>query len=363
MRGLLKKILLGAAVVVTATALWITYEFVLSRGGTPAIVDSSGRPVPNSVAELDRVDLGGAPQWILIRGWSRKNPVVLFLHGGPGMSAMYLAHAFQRPLERDFTVVQWDRRGAGKSYDGCAGSYSVRQTLEDTYELTRRLRRRFGQRRIYLVGHSWGTYLGLLAVREHPEYYRAYVGVAQMTPDSSLNRAAERRALAERALAVGDTVFAAEIRSGNRSPTEDDLFRYGGELWGHSSYVPILWTGLWAPEYTLADVLRVPRGPACVGPRMRRDVDLGPAADSLRLAVPVYFFMGAHDLNTPPGLARAYLDRISAPLRRFVLFESSAHFPFLEEPDRFRGELERMDREVTRYREASGWSRRAHRTP
>ncbi len=352
-RSPLRKILLWAGVVVIAAAAWITYEFVLTRGSTPAIVDSRGRPVPNSIAELDRIDLGGAAQWTLIRGWSRENPVVLFLHGGPGMSSMYLAHAFQRPLERQFTVVQWDRRGAGKSHDGCAASYSVRQTLEDTYELTRRLRRRFGQRRIYLVGHSWGTYLGLLAVREHPEYYRAYVGVAQMTPDTALDRAAERRALAARALAVGDADFSRAIASGSRRPTEDDLFRYGGELWGHSSYFPILWTGLWAPEYTLADVFRVPRGPACVGPRMHYDVDPGLATDSLRLAIPVYFFAGAHDLNTPPGLARAYLERIAAPLRRFVLFENSAHFPFLEEPNRFREELERVDREVTRFWRAS----------
>jgi pimeloyl-ACP methyl ester carboxylesterase len=356
MKSLLKRILLWAGVVVVASAVWITYEFVFTRGRTPRIVDSTGRSVPNSVTELDRIDLNGSPQWILIRGWNRQNPVVLFLHGGPGMAAMYLAHAFQRPLERDFMMVQWDRRGAGKSYDGCADSYSVRQSLEDTYELTRRLRRRFGQRRIYLVGHSWGTYLGLLAVHEHPEYYRAYVGVSQMTPDTSLNRAAERRALAGRALQVGDTAFARAIGSGNRDPTEDDLFRFGGELWGHSSYFPILWTGLWAPEYTLADVLDVPRGPACVGRHMRYNVNLGSVSGNLRVAVPVYFFAGAHDLNTPPGLARKYLKQISAPLRRFVLFENSAHFPFLEEPSRFKRELKAMDREVRRFWQASDMS-------
>lgn len=353
MRGPLKKVLFWIAVAAAAATLWIAYEFILTRGTTPAIEDSAGRPMPNSVAELEPVDLGGAAQWILIRGWNRQNPVVLFLHGGPGMPAMYLAHAFQRPLERNFTMVQWDRRGAGKSYEGCAASYSVRQTLDDTYELTRLLRRRFGQRRIYLVGHSWGTYLGLLAVREHPEYYRAYIGVSQMTPDTSLNRAAERRALTRRALAVGDTLFATRIRSGSRRPTEDDLFRYGGELWGHTNYLPILWTGLWAPEYTLTDVLDVPRGSACVGRRMRYDVGFGPDLDSMRLAVPVYFLAGAHDLNTPPGLARAYLDRISAPVRRFVLFDSSSHFPFLEEPGRFGSELRAIDREVTGFWQAS----------
>ena len=104
-------------------------------------------------------------QRILIRGWNASKPVLFFLHGGPGMPAMYLAHDCQQELEKDFVVVHWDRRGAGKSYaSGVEGKRTVRQTLDDTYELTRLLQKRFGQKRMYLVGHSWGSYIGMLAV-------------------------------------------------------------------------------------------------------------------------------------------------------------------------------------------------------
>lgn len=138
-------------------------EFTVLRGVTPNI-DNSG-----SISSLEKHEIGGVEQWILVRGHDRSKPVVLFLHGGPGMPVMYLAHAFQRALEHDYVVVHWDRRGAGKSFDALSQmqALSVSQTLEDTYELTRILRQRFGQQRIYLVGHSWGSYLGLLAA---PEY-------------------------------------------------------------------------------------------------------------------------------------------------------------------------------------------------
>ena len=118
--------------------LWFT------PGRTPAI------PGPNSVASLERVRIGGVDQFILIRGNDTSLPVLLFLHGGPGMPAMYLAHAFQRELEKEFVVVQWDRRGAGKSYrEDISGTLTTEQLVADTVELTNLLRARFHQNKIY----------------------------------------------------------------------------------------------------------------------------------------------------------------------------------------------------------------------
>lgn len=322
----------------------LVYALFLDRGRTPPIRDASGRIVPNSVASLEWVELGGVEQSVLIRGRDRENPVVLFLHGGPGMPVMYLAHSFQRELERDFTFVHWDRRGAGRSYRGCAGPFTVRRTLEDAYELTHLLRRRFGKRRVLLVGHSWGGYLGALAAHERPKLFLAYVGVAPATRDTARTRAIRRRAVAERARAKGDTAFARAVRAGERNVTEDDLFRYGGELLGEESFWPILWTGLRAPEYTLVDAMNVRRGVSCVGERMRYDVADGTLEEVTDFSVPVYFFVGEHDLNTPPDASREYFERITAPEKGFVVFERSAHFPFYEQPDRFGEELMRVYR-------------------
>ena len=336
--------LLGLGGLLLLLVILVAVEFVFTRGDTPPIVDSSGEPLPGSVASLERLQIGGAEQYVLIRGHDQNKPVLLFLHGGPGMPAMYLAHAFQRELERDFVVVHWDRRGAGKSYHALppTDTPTVRQTLEDTYELTRHLRQRFGQDKIYLVGHSWGTYLGLLAANERPEYYRAYVGMGQMSADTARTYAVMRDFVLRAATAAGDSAVVAWIRSGGNA-NEDDLFRYGAELYAERSFWPILRLGLEAPEYTLFDVLNVPRGAQRLNRIMRYDViDGSRDREVLRFEIPIAFFLGRHDFNTPSVLAEEYLQNIDAPLKRLVWFEEAAHFPFLEEPERFHSELLRL---------------------
>jgi len=157
--------------------------FYMGRARTPQFRDSLRRVRPNSIASLEQVSLGDLKQFILIRGRNRTHPLLLFLHGGPGMPAMYLAHRFQKRLEDHFVVVHWDRRGAGKSYnkDIPLETMNVEQMIADTCELIRYLKRCFDQEKIYLVGHSWGTYLGMLVVHRHPELFYAYVGIGQLT--------------------------------------------------------------------------------------------------------------------------------------------------------------------------------------
>ena len=343
MRRRSRAVILGVIVVLLLVVGAAAFEFVLTRGETPEI------DAPGSIASLEKVRLGGVEQWILIRGRDRTKPVLLFLHGGPGMPAMYLAHAFQRALERDFVVVQWDRRGAGKSFAARSPSsgLTVSQTLEDTYELTRDLRARFAQQRIYLVGHSWGSYLGLLAVHGHPEFYRAFVGTGQLAGTreqvDTLQRAFVRRA----AQASDDPEVRERVPDSSAGVSEDDLFRFGGELYQSTSFTPLLMTGLMAPEYTLQDVLNVRKGADLVGREMKYDVVPRPLEGEIEdVDVPVFFFLGRHDFNTPSQLAAEYLQRLHAPLKGIVWFEHSAHFPFFEEPERFHAEMVDVDKEV-----------------
>jgi len=338
--------LLVLGLVLVALGAYVGVEYILKRGGTPEIVDDDGREGPGSLSMLERITLGGVEQYVLIRGHSRDNPVILFLHGGPGMPAMYLAHAFQRELERDFVVVHWDRRGAGKSYaaQSSTDTLTVRQTLNDTHELSRHLQERLGNTPIYLVGHSWGSYLGLLAVRERPDFYRAFVGTGQVAADAARTGAIRREFVLRSAVTAGDSAVAVRVRSGG-SVTEDDLFRYGGELRGSRSFWPLLRLGMQAPEYTLFDILNVPRGAQRVGRTMRNDVIDGALdREVLHVEVPVAFFLGRYDYNTPSGLAAAYLEQLDAPFKRLIWFEESAHFPFLEEPEKFHAEMIRLHR-------------------
>lgn len=333
-RSLLKAIPALAALGVVVLMVGI----ILSRGKTPPIEGEA------AIASLEKLSLGGANQWVLIRGHDRDNPVLLFLHGGPGMPAMYLAHAFQRELERDFVIVHWDRRGAGKSFEAAEPleELTVRQTLDDLFELTDILRERFDKDRIILVGHSWGSYLGLLAIHERPESYAAYIGMGQLAGSKAEVQQERREFLEREAELAGDMEMLDRLAAG-REPTEDDLFRYGGELYGETSFWPILRTGLLATEYTLADALNVRRGAVLVGQEMKYDVLSEPLGGEIPgFEIPIFFFLGKHDYNTPSAIAAGYLDRLQAPLKGLIWFEDSAHFPFFEEPGRFHAELTRI---------------------
>ena len=316
-----------AAGILLAGLIAFYLMFVAARGRTPEIAGD------NSIASLEQIELGGMPQWVLIRGRDQDKPVVLFLHGGPGMPAMYLAHDFQRQMENDFVMVHWDRRGAGKSFD-MGGELTVSQTLADTLELAQHLVDRFGQPRIYLVGHSWGSYLGLLAARERPSLFHAFVGTGQMAGSRADVQAARAAFAAQKNVAAGKL-------------TEDDLFRLGGELFGETSFWPILKTGLFAPEYTFRDALNVGKGASRVGRDMQYDVEPRPhEGDINSIAVPVFFLLGRHDYNTPSQLAADYLERMDSPLKRVSWFEQSAHFPFWEEPAKFHAALLQIDQDV-----------------
>ena len=320
-------------------------------GRTPPLRDAGGKAIPGSVARLEEVELGGSPQWILIRGADRANPVLLFLHGGPGMPAMYLAHDFQRQMERDFTIVHWDRRGAGKSFSAGAdpSTLTVRRTRDEAIELTEWLRREFGQERIYLLGHSWGSYLGMLAVEHRPDLFAAFVGTGQMAADVERVRRVQRAGLVPLAETAGDQSTVARLEGGG-TPTETDLFRYGAELRGAKSMWPIIRTGLRASEYTLWDVFNVGRGASRLSSLMKHDVIAGPLdREILSVDVPVFFLLGRHDLNTPSSLAARYLDDLEAPLKKLVWMEESAHFPFWTEADAFHEELRRVHQEAESY--------------
>jgi len=343
-RRALLLVSLGAAAAAGALALVVAvlvgYHFA-THGRTPPIRDSAGREVPGSAASLERVALGGVPQSILIRGRSPRNPVVLFLHGGPGLPAVCLSHAWQRTLEDDFVVVQWDRRGVGKSYFGDIPSryLTVRRLLDDTYELVNFLRGRFGQDRLILVGHSWGTYLGMLAVRERPEMFRAYVGVGQLSGsgrgDTALQRARlefVRREAARR----GEAEAERELGRQGGEAVSEWVVRFGGELRGAGSWWPLARVMLASPECTLADVYGAVKGAELYRRSLVYDVPSDTLdVDVTRVEVPVYFVAGRQDYVVPSELAERYFSVLRAPRKAWFWFEGSAHYAFLEEPVRF----------------------------
>ena len=175
---------IGMTAFVTVLAVGLLGSWFWSRAASTApFVDAAGKLLPDSIASLERVMLGGVEQGMLIRGSNVDNPVLLYLHGGPGTSELGMVRQHNMPaLEKHFTVVVWDQRGAGMSYSARhpESAMTVEQFIADTHELTQLLRQRFGQAKVYLVGHSWGSALGVLTAQRYPDLHHAYVGVGQV---------------------------------------------------------------------------------------------------------------------------------------------------------------------------------------
>lgn len=274
-----------------------------------------------------------------------KNPLIVFLHGGPGMPSMYLAHKFQRPLEKDFTIVQWDRRGAGKSYseDTPLESMRVTQEVSDTVELVHLLRARFGHSKVFLVGHSYGTYLGMIVVQRFPELFHAYVGIGQLAHSEERNKEVQDRWILYQAKAGGDEKLSRQLDANVPIDREKWLFKFGGELHNERSFRSLLIIGLRAPEYSVMDVLNVRKGVSFTHANMKYDAIKGDLIDAVRrVEVPVYFFTGRYDYTDPFEFTVEYVNRLQAPRKEIVWFEESAHFPFLEEPEKFAQEMRRI---------------------
>jgi pimeloyl-ACP methyl ester carboxylesterase len=339
--GTIGKAFLGFLGVLALGSLLVIGYILITRPSTPQFKGWDGQTVPESIAVLQSVELGGSPQWLLIRGRDISNPVLLFLHGGPGMPAMYLAHAFQRELEDDFVVVHWDRRGAGKSYSKAVPTSSLTdaQLLADALELVIYLKTRFEVDRVYLVGHSWGSRLGMLLVKKAPQHFAAYVGLGQLAFTSEIP-AIQDRFIREEARKAGNRKALRELALKGRSVYEKWVFKFGGELSRSTGYWPLLWTGLRAPEYTLSDILNIRKGIRLYNEFFRSVESQGDLADEiLSVRVPVYFFAGRHDYCTPFELTQRYFAKLRAPLKKMVWFEHSAHFPFFEEPQKFAAEM------------------------
>jgi len=329
---------------------------------TPKIRGSSGQIVPGSIAEERAVQIGGIRQYLLIRGKNADNPVLLYIHGGPGKCEMPLQRIYNSGLEEYFTVVTWDQRGAGKTNRifGDVRDFSLQAYLDDTYEVIQYLKQRFGRQRIFLVGHSWGALLGILTAAEHPGDLYAFVGIGQVTGLQQNIGEAYQKALM---LATEDgkksvlrKLRAMEYDLGNFSkvPLRDIIFirKYiNRHLQGpqKSNIYPVLvWKSIWSPEYNFLDVIRAVAGISGARDFLKqndlRTVDM--FKQVRKLEVPYFVVSGEQDLFTDPVKTREYVDFVEAPYKKFYLFEGSTHHPNYEEVERYNNLLVKEVRPV-----------------
>lgn len=315
---------------------------------TPKIVDEFGNTPENSIAELVELEFNGRKQWISVRGYDKENPVLLFLAGGPGGSQMAAVRFELAELEKHFVVVNWDQPGSGKSYNVSNTHKITRDTyVADGYALTNYLKDRFDEEKIYLIGESWGSALGIFLVAEYPESFHAFIGTGQMV-NFKETEIIDYHAAIEIATQKGDTELIKQLEANGEPPY------YGPDVtWKSAIYLNYLsaymahnpeihnagyntFRDIFASEYGLLDKINFFRGIITTFNDVYQqlyDIDL--RVDYPTLEVPVYFFEGRHDINAPTALVEDYYDLLTAPNKKLIWFEHSGHSPWINETDKF----------------------------
>lgn len=311
----------------------------------------------NETSILEEVVLGNAKQWIQISATDLNNPILLFLHGGPGYTSIPFSHADSELLKEHFIVVHWDQLGAGKSYHKGINpmDMTVERFLNDTHELIQLLKKRFGKEKIFLIGHSWGSCLGLYTAMNHPEDLYAYIGMGQaidllqgeidgynytMQKAVEFNDTAAIRTLQE----IGMPPF----KEGMRSLMKQRMYlgKFGGAF-KNISYPEIEKIRKSSPYYTEVDQNSFMQGYGfsyhCLWNQVMKVNFFNERTD---LKVPVYFFEGRYDFGTPFALVEKYVEIIDAPHKEIIWFENSGHFINLEETQKYQEQLIKIASEV-----------------
>ncbi len=319
-----------------------------SPGKPQPLLDANGRPLAGSLSEKIQVTINGLKQGMFIKSKDTTNPVLLYLHGG--MPDYFLTRRYPTGLENYFTVVWWEQRGSGLSYsaDIPLETMTVEQFISDTLEMTNYLCHRFGKEKIYLMGHSGGTFIGLHTVARASELYYAYIGVAQMSYQLKSERLAYEYMLKQfqkngnrkmvRRLEAAPVTMEDGIPKAYLAVRDLAMHPLGiGTTHDMKSVISgIIISSLLCREYTLREKINLWRG------KIRSGVDIlwnemiatDLSKQVTQLALPVYFFEGLYDYTCSYSLARDYFEKLKAPVKGFYTFEQSAHSPIFEEPEK-----------------------------
>ena len=319
-----------------------------SPGKAKPFLDERGNPLEGSISEKIGVNINGIEQGMFIKSKDSTNPVLLYLHGG--MPDYFLTQKYPTGLEDYFTVVWWEQRGSGLSYsaDIPPETMTLEQMISDIKEVTNYLRKRFGQDKIYLMGHSGGTFIGIQVAEQAHELYYAYIGVAQMSNQLKSEILAYEYML-KQFRENGNTKMVRKLEAAPVTMTDGtpDAYRVLRDPAMHSLGIGtthdmksvitgIFLPSLINPEYTLIEKVNLWRGKSRSGISILwADIlttDLSKQVSELKL--PVYFFEGIYDFTCSYTEAKFYFEKLKAPIKGFYTFGQSAHSPLFEEPEK-----------------------------
>ena len=347
----------SAACILAIAAFVMTVEqFAVAQAAKPTnrqeaveIVRELRRVVtPDGIERNETVRIGGIDQFVSMRGADRCNPVLLFIHGGPGFPTAPIAWWGTRGLEEYFTVVHWDQRGAGKTYlindpKLVAPTIKPERFVDDIEEVVAWLRKEMSKEKVFVLATSWGSYIGLEFARRRPEWLHAYIGMGQAVNSPESERRGYAFALAA-AKETGNKEAIAELESiapyaapGKPIPLEDIVIErkwsdfFGGVMAYRTHQIDGIAVGL-SPDYSDEEARRVFDGNGFSQGFLLSDVLSVDLSHVTKLDCPLIILAGRHDRSVNSQVAHEWFERVQSPSKRFVWFEHSAHEVMVEEP-------------------------------
>lgn len=328
---------------------------LISPGRLKPFTDQNGTPVVGSISERVFVNIGGVKQGMFIRGRDVKNPVLLFVHGGPSFPEYFLVDRYPAGLEDHFTVCYWEQRGGGLSYTPqvTPESMTLEQLASDAIEVTNYLRNRFSKEKIYIMAHSGGTAFAIRAIAGFPQLFYAYIGIAQITNQAESEKLAYKYMI-DQYSASGNSKMLAEFRKYpilednsfvlpffNSILRDKSMHELGiGTMHEMRSILKDIFLPVWTCRaYTIKEKFNiwVSKFSFINKTRLREQVINSDIPTMIpRLDLPVYFLSGKYDLTVNNNLVREYLKELESPVKGFYIFEKSAHSPLFEEPARLK---------------------------
>jgi len=337
------------AVLIVCVIILVGLILAFSPGKPLPFLDENGRELAGSISEKIFVNINGVQQGMIIKSKDTRNPVLLYVHGG--MPDYFLTQKYPTYLEDYFTVVWWEQRGSGLSFnpDVTQKAITLEQLISDTLDVSNYLRNRFGKEKIYLMGHSGGTFIGIQAAARAPEMYHAYIGIAQMSDQFESERLAYEYML-QKFKDNGTTKMvqkleAAPVTIKDGIPNSYLVLRDGAMHSlgiGTTHDMKSVISGVFLPsltfrEYTIMEKVNLWRGKSQSG--VSHIWDEITATNLIqkvpKLGIPTYFFSGIYDYTCSYKLAKDFFEKLQAPVKGFYTFKQSAHSPLFEEPNRF----------------------------
>ena len=310
--------------------------------------DSPAKGVENKSCRIDvikAIELGGVKQWISIRSENSSNPILLFLHGGPGTAQIAFSRKAQAGLEGSFNVVNWDQRGAGRSYSPRLPTADMRieRFVSDAEELAEQILQRFTQEKLFLVGHSWGSIVGAYLALKRPDLLWAYIGIGQVA-DMERGEKLSYLFTLDEARRTGNQKAAEELERIGEPPYPNLkaagiqrkwLAKFGGQVMNGTA-IGMVMRNLSLRDLGLFGMIKFIKGSIFSLKYLEEQQNrVNLFRDIPEIDVPVFFCCGRRDYNVPCELTVEYLDKLRAPQKEIVWFEHSAHVPNFEEPDAF----------------------------